>query len=492
MVWFRHDLRLADNPALSAACATGQQVVCLYVFDEDTPGNHAMGGASRWWLFHSLRALQSDVRRLGGQLILRRGPCAKMVAETVAQLKCGEVHWNRRYDKAGIAADTEIKSALEADGVRAVSHKANVLFEPWEVKNGSGEPYRVFTPFWRAARALGIDTQVLSAPPRLNDGARSDGKGPVSSDVSSDLLDDWDLLPSRPDWSCGFSPVWTPGEAGAQRRLQQFLGTGLSGYGHDRDIPSVEGTSRLSPHLAFGEISPRQIAAQTLAHAAAIGEDPGMDSSPDAGVDKFLAEIGWREFSHSLIYHNPDFPTQNFQPKFDHFPWANDDAALTAWQRGQTGYPIVDAGMRQLWATGWMHNRVRMIVGSFLVKHLLLDWCHGERWFWDTLVDADIANNAAGWQWIGGCGADAAPYFRIFNPITQGEKFDPDGIYVRRWVPELKKLSKRFIHKPWTASPVELASAGVTLGRTYPQPIVDHASARARALAAFETLKAPA
>ncbi|MEQ1652895.1 MAG: deoxyribodipyrimidine photo-lyase, partial [Hyphomicrobium sp.] len=349
----------------------------------------------------------------------------------------------------------------------------NLLREPEEVRTKTGDVYKVYTPFWKALSADFTPAKPLHAPKSLT---------VPKSPPKSDTLASWELHPKKPDWSRGFDEHWQPGETGAHEKLQTFLGDALAAYAEDRNRPDRPGTSRLSPHLHFGEITPAQcwVAAE---HAAAAM--PGADK----GRETFLKEIVWREFAYTLLYYWPDLPEQPFRKDFAAFPWKNDAKLLRAWQKGMTGYPVVDAGMRELWHTGYMHNRVRMIVASFLIKHLLIPWQQGEAWFWDTLVDADLANNAASWQWVAGSGADAAPYFRIFNPVTQGEKFDPDGVYVRRWVPELKDLSNDALHAPWTAPALTLAAAGVILGKTYPHPIVDHAAARERALAAYDAVK---
>lgn len=472
LVWFRSDLRVNDNPALTAAAETGLPVICVFIRDEETPGDWKPGGASQWWLHHSLSELKKSLEALGSQLVLKTGTALDVIAELIDETGADTVYWNRRYEVHNRETDTSIKSDLRDKGLDAISFKANLLIEPWEVETKSGDPFKVFTPFWKASLNIIDPADPLLAPKRL--------KAPDNL-PDSDQLDDWTLLPTKPDWSRGLMDEWEPGEAGAARRLKDFLETPINRYKDARDIPSDHGTSKLSPHLAFGEISPRQI--------WAAAQDAVTNGVTRTGADKFLSEIGWREFSHNLLYHFPDFPEKNFQPKFNHFPWSDSQDHLKAWQEGQTGYPIVDAGMRQLWQTGWMHNRVRMIVGSFLVKHLLIDWREGEAWFWDTLVDADLANNSAGWQWIAGSGADAAPYFRIFNPMTQGEKFDPDGAYVRQWVPELKHLPDRFIHQPWEAGEMVLKECDIELGKTYPYPIVDHKEARERALSAFQSLK---
>ncbi len=461
IVWFRQDLRLTDNPALAAAVASGRPVIPVYMLDETA---RPLGGASNWWLQRSLSALGADLGARGSRLVLRRGDPRLQIGEIVATTGAQAVFWNRLYDKHSVARDGELKSDLKADSVEAVSCNGGLLVEPWTVKTGAGDPYKVYTPYWRAAQAKieplpAPDAEMhISAPSRWPD---------------SDKASDWKLYEPRPDWAKGFGD-WTPGEAGAQAALAQFLDEAAATYAEDRDRPDRAGTSRLSPHLHFGEIGPRQVRRAVLGHGL-----------PADQADKFLAEIGWREFNHHLLFHWPDLPTRNFKPEFDRFSWREDEPGFRAWARGLTGYPIVDAGMRELWATGWMHNRVRMIVASFLIKDLMIDWRRGEAWFWDTLVDADIAQNAGNWQWVAGSGADASPWFRIFNPVTQGEKFDPNGDYVRKWIPELAGLSSSLLHAPWTASDAELRAVGITLGRTYPRPIVDHAEARQRALDAY-------
>ncbi|HMN71335.1 MAG TPA: deoxyribodipyrimidine photo-lyase [Rhodoblastus sp.] len=464
IVWFREDLRLADNPALRAAVGSGRPVLCVYIFDEQSPGLRPAGGASRWWLHRSLAALDSGLRGLGGRLDLFRGSAQKVLEKLVAETGAASLVWTRRYDKAGVAVDTAIKAAL-GETIEVESFNGKLLAEPWTIKTKSGGPFRVFSPFWRALLAGHEPGAPLPAPRRID--AAPEPKGAVA-------LDTLKLSPTKPDWAGGLREAWTPGERFAAKRLADFLEDRMRGYPEERDIPGVEGTSRLSPHLAFGEISPRQIWA---AARHATDADPRLQR----GRDKFLSELAWREFSYHLLFHNPDLATRNFDARFDRFDWARpDERILAAWRTGRTGYPIVDAGMRELWATGYMHNRVRMIVASFLVKHLLIDWRIGENWFWDTLCDADPADNPANWQWVAGCGADAAPYFRVFNPVLQGEKFDPEGVYVRRWIPELGDVAGRFAHKPWAAPAPPPA---------YSAPIVDHAQARARALAAFGQLK---
>ncbi|MEM1146564.1 MAG: deoxyribodipyrimidine photo-lyase [Pseudomonadota bacterium] len=471
-MWFRRDLRLHDNPALSAAMAATQgHVICLYIL-ETPPIGRRLGGASKWWLEKSLIALQADIATMGGQLVLRSGDPATVLCDLIAETGARSVFWNRRYDQPGRTADKQIKADFKAREIDVQSFNGSLLTEPWTQTTGSGGYYKVYSPYWRSVQANYRPEAPQPAPEALPD--RS---------LSSEALDDWHLHPQAPDWSTGFEEPWTPGEAGAKDRLFRFLTGPLSKYQDDRNRPDLEtGTSGLSPHLAFGEISPAQIWRAVKARIA-------DGSADEQSAQVFLSEIAWRDFSYVLLFHNADLATENFKADFDVMPWRDDQAALTAWQRGQTGYPIVDAGMRQLWQTGWMHNRVRMIVASFLTKHLLIDWRHGEDWFWDTLVDADPASNSASWQWTAGSGADAAPYFRVFNPITQGEKFDETGDYVRKWCPELAHLPRKFLYQPWAADAAILENARITLGSDYPRPIVDHKFGRQRALDAYETLK---
>ncbi len=475
LLWFSRDLRLADNPALAAAIVRGRPILPVFILDDEEAGERAPGGASRWWLHGSLEALRADLKARGSNLILRRGSAQAVLAELIAETGADAVYWNRRYEPWAIARTEPLKAALTARGIEARSFNAALLREPWTIKTQTGGPYRVFTPFWRALRAIGAEAPGLHAPERI-----------IAPEAwpQSDRLEDWALQPSSPDWASGFREQWTPGEAGAQARLAAFAAEQVFDYTGKRNLPGIDGTSRLSPHLHFGEIGPRQVWAAVTAEAMVQTGDP----SPE-GVDVFLSEIAWREFSYHLLFHNPTLPSQALHPEFEAMPWSHGRKALRAWQQGRTGYPIVDAGMRELWTTGWMHNRVRMITASFLIKHLMIDWRVGEAWFWDTLVDADLASNSASWQWVAGCGADAAPYFRIFNPVLQGEKFDSDGAYVRRWVPEIAGLPNKLLHAPWTAKPHELRAAGVELGRTYPRPMVDHAAARQRALAAYDEIK---
>ncbi|WP_333822623.1 cryptochrome/photolyase family protein [Pinisolibacter sp.] len=469
LLWLRDDLRIADNPALVRAVESGRPVVALFVLDEVSPDIRPLGGASRWWLHRSLAGFADRFARLGGTLRLGRGPASEIVAASAVEIDAAEVVWNRRYLPALTAIDADLKRRLRAEGRAAESFQANLLHEPHTVKTAGGGPFRVFTPFWRAARGAGSPRAPLP-PPRAIRGA--------AAPPPSHALDDLGLLPRAPYWAAGLDATWTPGEEGAAAGLERFLGEGLRGYAAGRDRPDLGHTSRLSPHLRFGEISPFTIASAVAMRVAA---DPTLA----ADAEKFLAELGWREFAHHLAFHFGDLSRREFQPRFETFPWKTDEAFLEAWRRGRTGYPLVDAGMRELWATGTMHNRVRMVVASFLVKHGLVDWREGERWFFDTLVDACPAVNPASWQWVAGCGADAAPFFRIFNPVTQGVKFDPAGDYLRRWLPELAALPAGAIHAPWTAAADVAAVADLRLGVTYPSPIVDHAFARERALAAL-------
>ncbi len=472
IVWFRRDLRLGHNPALHAAAQGGRPVIPLYVL-EQADGVRAPGAAGLWWLDKSLRALAADLEARGSRLVLCRGDAAAVVSALAERTGAASVLWNRLYDRGAIARDRSLKRTLKDRGIQAESFNASLLSEPWALKTKAGGPFKVFTPYWKALRAEVGDFTLHRAPDRL---------APPPHWPRSDALESWGLHPHRPDWSKGFQ-LWTPGEAGAQARLSDFIDTELGDYPRARDAPASDGSSRLSPHLHWGEIGPRQVwrAVEGAAH---------RHERLRPAADKFLAELAWREFNHEILYHHGDLATANYKPAFDAFPWSRDHKGLAAWKRGQTGYPMVDAGMRQLWATGFMHNRVRMIAASFLIKHLLIDWRIGERWFWDALVDADEANNPANWQWVAGSGADASPFFRIFSPMGQGERFDAEGAYVQQWIPELARLDSKYIHAPWTAPAAVLDKAGVTLGQTYPEPIVDHDFARKRALQAFKGLKA--
>lgn len=471
--WFRQDLRTYDLPGLTAAAATGRPLVLCYILDDTTAGDWAPGAASRWWLHHSLQALTKDTAELGGNLVLRRGKAQEVLQDLVQETGATTIYFTRQYEPWARDLELDLHQTLDQRGIEFKRYAGSLLFEPGRILNQAGLPFKVFTPFWRNCR---------SSPPPL-----PPQPAPVEAhwylpDVRSDTLDSLQLRPQRPDWADGWQALWRPGTDGARDRLKQFLSDKIRDYSDGRNHPALEATTRLSPHLHFGEVSPREVwhAAEQLALA-----DPSMRDQ----VDKFLSELGWREFSHHLLYHFPSIESQPFKAQFSHFPWQGSPDALLAWQQGQTGYPMVDAGMRELWQTGFMHNRVRMIVASFLTKHLLIHWGAGARWFWDTLLDADLANNSSGWQWVAGSGADASPYFRIFNPITQGEKFDKQGRYIRRWVPELSAMPDRYLNCPWEAPAETLEAAGVTLGKDYPQPIVEHRPAREAALAAYGSIR---
>jgi deoxyribodipyrimidine photo-lyase len=462
--WVRRDMRLTDNPALDAALAAGLRVLPVFIWAPEEEAPWEPGAASRWWLHHSLTAFDADIRARHGTLIIRRGPSLAALRSIAREVGATQIVWNRLYEPAVIARDKAVKAALRGDGLTVHSHNAHLLFEPWTIATQQEKPYQVFTPFYKCCQTYGAPGSPLPAPRFLSRFT----KPPWSM-----KLDDLHLLPAI-DWTAGLAGTWTPGEAGAASLLDTFRTEAVSRYKSDRDRPDCVGTSRLSPHLHFGEISPRQI---WRAAAAAPVAEP------------YLRQLIWREFAHHLLYHFPHTAEQPLRPDFARFPWKTNSAHLRAWQRGRTGYPVVDAGMRELWTTGWMHNRVRMITASFLVKDLLIPWQEGARWFWDTLVDADLANNTLGWQWTAGCGADAAPYFRIFNPVLQALKFDPDGRYVRRWLPALERLDAPDIHRPFDLPALSLTRAGITLGRSYPAPLVNHAEARDAALAAYGLIK---
>ena len=469
IIWFRNDLRLHDHTALTAAAATGRPVLPLFVLDEDAAGKWAPGGASRWWLHHSLASLGRALEERGSRLVLRRGDTVRVLGEVAEETRADTIHTGAPVEPWARKLNESVAEALQ--GVVLHVHRTATLFDLDAIRTQDGGIYGVFTPFSRACRARPV-ADPLPLPRRFASPGRPLGE----------RLEDWALLPRKPDWAGGLRETWHPGEDGAHTRLERFLDR-LRHYGERRNLPGEDGTSMLSPHLHWGELSPVQVWHVADRHAGETGE---------AGREAFLNELLWREFAAYLLWHHPTLPEKPLRPEFARMPWRRDRRALEAWQSGRTGVPIVDAGMRQLWRLGWMHNRVRMIVGSFLVKHLLVRWQDGEAWFWDTLCDADLASNAASWQWVAGCGADAAPFFRVFNPVLQGHKFDPEGSYVRRFVPELARLDARHIHAPWDAPPILLRSAGVVLGETYPLPIVDLAEGRARALDAFRTIASAA
>jgi len=446
VVWFRDDLRVADNPALTAAVGSGMPVVCVYVLDDESPGVRAPGGASRWWLHHSLTALSAALDALGASLTIRRGPAERVIGDLLAETAAAAVFWNRRYGEAERTVDEAIKTQARDDGREASSFGANLLFEPWTIRTGSGTPFSVYTPFWRACLASPEPRKPLDAPGSIA------GAPPLDGLTVTDL----GLLPTHPDWSAGLQETWEPGEDAAHEALARFLDEDVAAYKADRDTPGIDATSRLSPRLRWGELSPHQVWHATAAARTRTNAE---------GAATFLSELGWREFAYHTLFQRPALATENIRSEFDAFPWPRlHPTALRAWQQGRTGIPLVDAGMRELWHTGTMHNRVRMVVASFLIKNLLIDWRLGEQWFWDTLVDADPASNPFNWQWVAGSGADAAPYFRVFNPELQREKFDKHGDYVRRWVPE------------WQTD-------------AYPEPIVDLAETRRAALAAYDVVK---
>lgn len=469
LLWFRLDLRLTDNPALLAAVHRGRPVIPVFIWSPEEEGHWEPGAASRWWLHQSLTQLDASLRERGSRLIVRRGPTLPTICALLKESDATAVYWDRRYEPAVIDRDRHVKTALHEEGRIAESFNSSLLFEPWTVRTKPDQPYQVFSAFWKACQALQEPEPPQPAPQEITSPRRWPATLP---------LKELGLEPAI-DWAGGLRSSWHPGEAGALEALSRFLDEGLSEYSTARDHPDRVGTSRLSAHLHFGEIGPRQVWSAVR----------GTQHSRSESEQCYLRELGWREFAHHLLFHFAHTPEKPLQESFADFPWEPDPKRLRAWQRGRTGYPIVDAGMRELWQTGWMHNRVRMIVASFLVKDLLIPWLEGAAWFWDTLVDADLANNTLGWQWTAGCGADAAPFFRIFNPVNQGEKFDPYGDYVRRWVPELHRLPREWVHKPWEAPAHVLADAGVELGRLYPQPIVDHRKARARALVAVQRIK---
>lgn len=439
LVWFRDDLRTSDNPALVAAAEAGDPVACVYVLDEASDGVRPLGGAARWWLHESLTQLRAQLEQLGVPFVLRRGAAAHVIPRLVEEMGATRVLWNRRYGEGERVIDASLKARLRDGGVEARSFNASLLFEPWEITNGSGNPYKVFTPFWRACLDAPPPRQPLDEPNSLRG---------VPSTPATEALDHWSLQPKHPDWARTIAATWTPGQHSAVESLDDFLDGPIRTYRSDRDVPAKPATSTLSPHLRWGEISPHQVW-----HTA---------RSRDVDVEAFLSELGWREFAWHTLYRFPNLATQNLDARFDSFAWHEpDEDEVRAWQCGRTGIALVDAGMRELWATGTMHNRVRMVAASFLVKNLRVDWRVGERWFWDTLVDADAASNPFNWQWVAGCGADAAPYFRIFNPETQAKKFDPDGTYVNRWAPD---------------------STGI-------EPLVDLKETRASALQAYDRLR---
>jgi len=467
IVWFRRDLRLSDNPALSAALAEHEQVLPVYLHAPEEEAPWAPGEASCWWLHHALVDLR---RQLGGRLLIQRGASEQRLRDLIARSGAIAVYWNRLYEPAAIRRDTNLKKLLRGLGVTVHSYNSALLFEPWEVANRQGAPFRVFSPFWKKLCAETLPDRPQAAPVIdhcLLSRRRVDELGNLR-------VTDLGLLPEVA-WDQGIADAWQPSRAAAEARLDEFLASNLRHYPQGRDYPGQDRVSFLSAYLHFGQLGPREVAA----------------ASREAGPGKtdFMRELGWREFAYHQLYHLPHTTDEPMDPRFEHFPWREDREQLRAWQQARTGIPLVDAGMRQLWVSGWMHNRVRMVVASFLTKNLLLPWQEGARWFWNTLVDADLASNSLGWQWTAGSGVDAAPYFRVFNPVLQGERFDPKGAYVKYWLPQLAELPEKWLHRPWEAPQAALAAASVELGINYPRPIVDLKASRLRALDAWERLK---
>ena len=468
-MWFRQDLRLADNPALVAACERGE-IIPVYILDDENADTWKIGGASRWWLHHALEDLN---RSLSQGLQFYKGEPTTILSDLAQNTGAEALVWNRCYEPWRIERDASIKSALKNQGLDIQSFNGALLWEPWQVLKKDSTTYKVFTPYYRrGCLSVVAPRQPFPTPKNIN----------ISKNSSHSLrLEELNLLP-KINWDGEMKARWDISESAAHRRLDEFVMDELQNYREGRNFPNKANVSRLSPYLHFGQISPN-----TVWHRAS---EAGAFTANEQSLDTFLSELGWREFSYYLLYHFPKLPTDNLQARFDRFPWADAiNADLKAWQQGNTGYPLVDAGMRELYTTGYMHNRVRMVVGSFLVKNLLIHWHHGARWFWDCLVDADLASNSASWQWIAGCGADAAPFFRIFNPITQSEKFDKQGGYIRRYVPELSNMPDKYIHAPWLAPQEILNAAGVVIGTDYPAPIINIKESRERALAAFAVTK---
>ncbi len=472
IVWFRNDFRLNDNAALHHACKNSQVVYPVYILETENYTDWPIGSAARVWLHAAIRSLVDELNEKDSKLILRQGEAATVLSELIEATGADSVYWNRRYEPASIEHDSELKKQLRDKGIQVESFAGNLLREPQEVSNKQGNPYKVFTPFWKFYQSLGTPQPPLATPRSLK---------PPQTWPKSWQLEDLDLLPSL-DWYQSIEQHWRLHDDTATKALSRFLNR-IEQYDDDRDFPAVDGVSGLSPYLHSGQITSRYIWHKVLQQEQNAGR-----LSPSKKVLQYLRQLVWREFAHHLLYHFPHTTDQPLREEFRHFPWKENSRLLKRWQKGQTGYPLVDAGMRQLWSTGWMHNRVRMIVASFLIKDCLIHWREGAAWFWDTLVDADLANNSLGWQWVAGSGADAAPYFRIFNPVTQSEKFDSDGEYIRQWVPELKKLDNKWIHKPWAAPDDVLEKAQVRLGKTYPEPVLDHAEAREQALAALQQM----
>lgn len=475
LVWFRQDLRLTDNPALSHAVNDRQRIIPVFVHAPQEYGSWTPGAASNWWLHHSVTSLAAALSERGSRLVVRCGSSIETLSQLISQCGARRVYWNRCYEPALQKRDKAVETALDDLGIVCFKFNGSLLYEPGSLQSGAGRPFRVFGAFWKACQRLPPQPEPFPAPRRLP---------PVAPDLESVSIEALQLLPRLP-WDAGLTQAWTVGEQAAADRLAEFVSGALKDYPTVRDRPDTFGTSRLSPHLHFGELSPRQIF-----HAINQWQAVTPSAGSVRATEAFLRELGWREFAYHLLHHFPHTPDRPLDSRFEDFPWSRDYLdALRSWQRGRTGYPIIDAGMRELWSTGWMHNRVRMLAASFLVKNLRVPWVEGERWFWDTLVDADLANNTLGWQWSAGCGADAAPYFRIFNPILQGRRFDPDGTYVRKWVPELATLPATSIHQPWVAAAPTLRRRGIVLDTDYPPPLVDLSESRRHALEGFQSIK---
>lgn len=466
IIWFRRDLRIEDNPAFAAACNANKSVIPLYIHDKGL--SLALGEAQKWWLHHSLKSLDKLLNLKGLRLCLKNGDPLSVLKDLIKKYHVNQVYWNISIEPEQRAQDKKIREMLTSENIKINTYSGSLLIDPKTIRTQQDEYYKVFTPFWRQClQQLSIlEKHIVS-------------HWPDSPDAKKDNLNDWNLLPQKTNWAKEFELKWRPGQDGAQIKLENFIENHLNDYDRQRDIPTAEATSYLAPHLHFGEISSWQIW-RTIEE---LKRNPQRNIK---AIERFCSELGWREFSHYLLYHFPDLPHANFRSKFDAFPWQNNKDNLTKWQKGLTGYPVVDAGMRELWRTGYMHNRIRMITASFLTKDLLIDWRLGAKWFFYTLLDANLANNSANWQWVAGSGADAAPYFRIFNPVLQGEKFDPNGDYIRKWVPELAALPAKWIHKPWQAPRGALS---VKIGKDYPEPIVEHGKAREKALNIYKTLK---
>lgn len=474
IVWFRKDLRLSDNPALTQAVEENNEIIPIYIYEEGIPNAWEIGGASKWWLHHSLQSLCDHFDSFGIKLILKKGNPLAILESLIEETQATAIYWNRRYEPYSILNDSKIKQTFNKHRIECKSFNGSLLIEPWEVLTQKNTYFKVFTRFWNQSLKI-LDVPKDLPIPNL--------KRNTNINFLSDNLNDWELLPKNPNWAREFKQSWNPGEIYAQKKLVHFIENHLENYSVERDFPGCTGTSALSSHLTFGEISSRQIWNAINNNNVGKKSKTLIESS-----HKYLAEIGWREFSYNLLYHFPKLPSDPFSERFQNFPWKKNESFLKAWQKGLTGYPIVDAGMRQLWHIGWMHNRVRMIVASFLTKDLLINWTEGAKWFWDTLVDADLANNSASWQWVAGCGADAAPYFRIFNPILQSQKFDPEGKYIKQWIPELSNLPIKYIHAPWEAPEEILKKSNIELGLDYPNPIINHAEAKAKALDLFNRI----